>query len=184
MNVNQFVSLYHNRSGTLPNPGRWTKILLRADGASGVNTDAIGSVVRVAAGGITQVRQVIAGSSYGAGEDPRLHVGLGATTSVDRIEVLWPRRGSIASRTQVFEGPFASNSILTLNANAICRADLNADRSVDDADFVLFAGAYNLLLCSDPAQEADCPSDLDSDGLVTDKDFVIFAQAYQDLFCP
>ncbi|HEX8877127.1 MAG TPA: CRTAC1 family protein [Phycisphaerales bacterium] len=184
VNVNQFVSLYHNRSGTLPGAGNWTKILLRADPASGVNTNAIGAVVRVTAGGVTQIGQVISGSSYGAGEDPRVHIGLGATASVDRIEVLWPRRGSIASRTQVFQGPFDANAVLTLNANPLCLADLDANRVVDDADFVLFAASYNLLLCSDPGQPTDCPSDLDSDGLVTDKDFVLFAQAYQDLLCP
>ena len=49
---------------------------------------------------------------------------------------------------------------------------------------MLFAGAYDLLLCSDPEQAADCPADLDSDGLVTDKDFIRFAAAYNALLCP
>ena len=79
---------------------------------------------------------------------------------------------------------FAADSIIDLSPNAICLADLNADRAVDDADFVFFAAAYNLLLCSDPAQPADCPADLNSDGLVNDNDFVVFVQAYQDLLCP
>ena len=184
VNVGQFVSLYHNRSGTLPGAGHWSKILLRGTPDSGVNAAALGAVVRLTAGGITQVRQVIAGSSYGASEDPRTHFGLGPTTTVDRIEVLWPRRGSLASRTQIFEGPFNADTILTLTPNALCLADLTADRTVDDADFALFAAAYNLLLCTDPQQPADCPADLDSDGLVTDKDFVQFVQAHQDLFCP
>ena len=184
VNVGQFVSLYHNRSGTLPAAGHWSKVLLRGTPGSGVNAAALGAVVRITAGGITQVRQVIAGSSYGASEDPRAHVGLGSTTTVDRIEVIWPRRGSLASRTQVFEGPFAADSILSLTPNTLCLADLTSDRSVDDADFALFAASYNLLLCADPAQPADCPADLDSDGLVNDKDFVLFVQAYQDLFCP
>lgn len=185
VNVNQFVSLYHNRSGTLPGAGHWAKVRLRVnDNDSGVNRSAIGAVVRLTSSGVTQVRQNIAGSSYGATEDPRLHFGLGASTGIDRIEVLWPRRGSLASRTQVFTGPFTADSIIDLSPNALCLADLNADRVVDDADFVFFAAAYNLLLCSDPAQPADCPADFDSDGLVTDKDFVLFAQAYQDLLCP
>lgn len=184
VNVGQFVSLYHNRSGTLPGAGHWSKLLLRGTAASGVNTSALGAVVRVTAGGITQVRQIIAGSSYGASEDPRAHFGLGASTVVDRIEVLWPRRGSLASRTQVFEGPFPADSIITLNPNPICLADLNADREVDDTDFALFASAYNLLVCSDPGQPADCPADLDADGLVNDSDFVLFVQTYQDFFCP
>lgn len=185
VNVGQFVSLYHNRSGTLPGAGRWAKVRLRVnDNTSGVNRSGIGAVVRLTSDGVTQVRQNIAGSSYSATEDPRLHFGLGASANIDRIEVLWPRRGSVASRTQVFTGPFTADSIIDLSPNSLCLADLNTDRVVDDTDFVFFAAAYNLLLCSDPAQPADCPADLDFDGLVTDKDFVLFAQAYQDLICP
>ncbi len=65
-----------------------------------------------------------------------------------------------------------------------CPADLNGDQLVDDADFVVFASAYNLLDCADPGMPADCPSDLSGDGQVDDSDFVIFVTAYGDLLCP
>jgi hypothetical protein len=65
-----------------------------------------------------------------------------------------------------------------------CPADLNLDTFVDDADFVLFAHAYNLLLCSDPAMPATCPADLNRDTFVDDADFVLFALAYNELICP
>jgi hypothetical protein len=65
-----------------------------------------------------------------------------------------------------------------------CPADLNADTFVDDADFVLFASAYNVLLCSDPAMPANCPADLNNDDVVDDADFVLFAAAYNELLCP
>jgi hypothetical protein len=65
-----------------------------------------------------------------------------------------------------------------------CPADLNLDTFVDDADFVLFAPAYNLLLCSDPAMPATCPADLNADAMVDDADFVLFAAAYEVLLCP
>lgn len=65
-----------------------------------------------------------------------------------------------------------------------CPADLNADGFVDDTDFVLFAAAYDLLLCSDPAMPAGCPADLNGDTLVEDSDFVVFANAYNELICP
>ena len=55
---------------------------------------------------------------------------------------------------------------------------------VDDADFVVFAAAYNLLLCSDPAMASGCPADLNKDGVVDDADFVLFAAAYNELLCP
>jgi hypothetical protein len=65
-----------------------------------------------------------------------------------------------------------------------CPADLNADTVVDDADFVLFASAYNLLDCADPTMPAGCPADLNGDAFVDDADFVTFAAAYNELLCP
>lgn len=65
-----------------------------------------------------------------------------------------------------------------------CRADLNGDNAVDDADFVLFAAAYNILDCADPGMPAGCPADLNGDGFVDDADFVLFAAAYNELLCP
>ncbi|MFN9971646.1 MAG: hypothetical protein ACK58T_17330, partial [Phycisphaerae bacterium] len=62
--------------------------------------------------------------------------------------------------------------------------DLNADGFVDDDDFVLFAAAYSILDCADPAMPPGCPSDLDHDGFVDDSDFVLFAAAYESLLCP
>lgn len=65
-----------------------------------------------------------------------------------------------------------------------CPGDLNADGLVDDGDFVLFAAAYNILDCADPAMPAGCPSDLNHDAGVDDADFVRFANAYNVLICP
>ncbi|MGH7242688.1 MAG: hypothetical protein ACREJD_04660 [Phycisphaerales bacterium] len=65
-----------------------------------------------------------------------------------------------------------------------CTADFNADHVVDDDDFVIFAAAYNLLLCSDVAMPIGCPADLNLDGNVEDSDFVIFAAQYDQLLCP
>lgn len=65
-----------------------------------------------------------------------------------------------------------------------CAGDLNNDGMVDDSDFLLFVGAYNILDCADPAMPAGCPSDLNNDGLVDDADFVQFVLAYDQLVCP
>jgi glucose/arabinose dehydrogenase len=65
-----------------------------------------------------------------------------------------------------------------------CTEDLDNSSGVDDADFVLFAGAYSLLLCSDPSMPAGCPADFNRDGNVDDADFVLFADAYDTLLCP
>ncbi|MBY0111180.1 MAG: hypothetical protein K2Y21_00055 [Phycisphaerales bacterium] len=74
-----------------------------------------------------------------------------------------------------------------------CRCDLNADNQVDDADFVVFAAAYNDLICPPPPRPASnaftdrhagCPADFDGNSVVDDADFLIFAQAYNELVCP
>ena len=64
------------------------------------------------------------------------------------------------------------------------KADFNLDTYVDDSDFVVFAEAYNLLVCTDPGMGAGCPADLNADGFVDDGDFVLFSAAYDALVCP
>ncbi|MBL8876835.1 MAG: CotH kinase family protein [Phycisphaerae bacterium] len=65
-----------------------------------------------------------------------------------------------------------------------CPGDLNGDGPIDDADFVLFASAYNILDCADPSMPANCPADLNDDGFVDDADFVVFVAAYDEFICP
>ncbi|MGH7244874.1 MAG: hypothetical protein ACREJD_15785 [Phycisphaerales bacterium] len=65
-----------------------------------------------------------------------------------------------------------------------CDADLNFDKLVDDADFIIFVAAYNILDCADPTMPASCVSDVNNDQLVDDADFVLFLAAYNELVCP
>lgn len=78
---------------------------------------------------------------------------------------------------------FSRNVFFYFNTRGPCPADINEDGFVDDADFTLFAGAYNLLLCSDIAMPDRCPADLTNEGVVDDSDFTVFAQAYDQLLC-
>ncbi len=83
------------------------------------------------------------------------------------------------------EGSFTSCSgFYVLTPVQVCVGDLNNDTFVDDADFVIFATAYNILDCADPAMPAGCPADLNDDSFVDDADFVLFAGAYNELLCP
>ncbi|MBY0112945.1 MAG: hypothetical protein K2Y21_08995 [Phycisphaerales bacterium] len=77
-----------------------------------------------------------------------------------------------------------STTPASLTLQSCCPADLNGDQQVDDADFVVFAAAYNILDCTDPSMPVGCPADLNIDGFVDDADFVIFATAYNELLCP
>ncbi len=65
-----------------------------------------------------------------------------------------------------------------------CIGDLNGDGLVDDADFVLFSDAYNLLVCPTNPAFTCCPADFNNDGSVDDTDFVLFSDAYNALLCP
>lgn len=65
-----------------------------------------------------------------------------------------------------------------------CPCDLNGDKVVDDADFVEFVQAVNILDCLDPDMPARCPSDFNGDSVVDDEDFVLFVGPYNELTCP
>jgi enediyne biosynthesis protein E4 len=72
-------------------------VLVRLVGTTS-NRDAIGARVRVVAGGLTQIREVKAGSSYLGQHDLRVHVGVGRASRIDRLEIRWP-----AGQTEVVE---------------------------------------------------------------------------------
>lgn len=77
---------------------------------------------------------------------------------------------SIASRASVLYTP--------------CPSDLDMSWFVDDADFLLFAAAYALGDCADPAMPDGCSADLNYDGIVDAADFVLFLPAYDEGICP
>ena len=52
--------------------------------------DAVGATVYVTAAGIRQRGDVISGGSFASSNDPRVHFGLGANRSIDKLEVHWP----------------------------------------------------------------------------------------------
>ena len=67
-----------------------------------------------------------------------------------------------------------------LHGRINCPGDLNNDLSVEDADFVQFAEAYNELV----APAAYTAGDFNGDSVTDDADFVIFAESYNALLCP
>ncbi|MBX3380029.1 MAG: hypothetical protein KF805_08025 [Phycisphaeraceae bacterium] len=85
-----------------------------------------------------------------------------------------------------FEGQTYADFLETrlVCAESSCPGDLNGDGFVDDADFVIFVNAYNILDCFDPSMPPGCPADLNGDDFVDDADFVIFVMAYNELICP
>ena len=71
----------------------WTgapRITLRLVSPAPGNREAVGAVVRLTAGGRTQLREVRAGSSYLSCSAKDLYFGLGSAAKADAIEVRWP----------------------------------------------------------------------------------------------
>ena len=56
----------------------------------GKNPDALGAIVRVTAGGVTQRRVVRTGGSYLSQSELTLTFGLGTNAKADEIAIVWP----------------------------------------------------------------------------------------------
>jgi hypothetical protein len=54
------------------------------------NRDGCGATLKAEVGGTTLLRQVLCGSSLGAGSDTVVHFGLGTATRVSRLVIRWP----------------------------------------------------------------------------------------------
>jgi hypothetical protein len=64
-------------------------IRFRLEGSKS-NRDAVGSVVEIKAGGLTQRRMVCAARSYISQSDLSVHFGLGKAASIDSVTIRWP----------------------------------------------------------------------------------------------
>mgnify|MGYP005828358351 CR=1 FL=1 len=69
--------------------GHWLSVRLIGDPDQRCPRDATGSTVVVSAGGRRLRGEVASGRVQVSQSDPRVHVGLGAATAVDAVEVRW-----------------------------------------------------------------------------------------------
>jgi hypothetical protein len=92
-NANAAPYLYHN---TLPAGAHWIEFLLEGTTS---NRAAIGSQVRITAGGQTRLQFLSGGNSFAGQSSNRVHFGLGLAASVERVEVRWP-----SGQKEVFTG--------------------------------------------------------------------------------
>jgi hypothetical protein len=84
VNLGAKGTLIHNVSS---NAGHWLAIKLKGTKS---NRDGIGARVEVSAGDKRWTQERVADSGYLSQNEARLHFGLGAATSVDKIVVHWP----------------------------------------------------------------------------------------------
>ncbi|HEX8876370.1 MAG TPA: hypothetical protein VF777_06450 [Phycisphaerales bacterium] len=78
---------------------------------------------------------------------------------------------------EFFRGEVTSAGVASFQYT--CRADLNNDRVVDDADFTGLVVAMDAMICS----AAFCRPDLNDDSFIDDADFALFAAAYDRVLC-
>jgi hypothetical protein len=103
LNLNARPRLLRNDGG---NKNHW--LMVRAKGSRS-NRDAVGTRIRLTAGGKTQVREVRSGSGYLSQGDFRVHFGMGRNVRAEKIEVRWPD-----GRTEVLQN-VAADKILTVS---------------------------------------------------------------------
>ena len=89
MNMNEPPSLLRNEYINGPNRAANNWIELKLIGVKS-NRSAIGARVRLKTGGHLQAQDLSSQSSYYSRNDPRLHFGLGASKTVEQIEIRWP----------------------------------------------------------------------------------------------
>lgn len=81
------LMVYENKLGQDQN---WLQVQLAGAGAGKTNRSAIGALVKVTAGGVTQIQEIQGGhSSSTVQNDLLLTFGLGSTCVVDKVEVRW-----------------------------------------------------------------------------------------------
>ena len=119
------------------------------------NRDAIGARVEVTAGGMTQLQEIYAGSSFLSMDSQWLTFGLGAHSGTERIIVRWP-----SGLVEVFPNASAGETVTLVEGDGAdpCPADLDGNGTVGAADLAELLGNWGL--CE------GCPADLDGNGQV------------------
>lgn len=84
VNLGARGTLVHNVS---QNTGHWIALKLKGTKS---NRDGIGAKVEVIAGSKRWTAERVAGSGYLSQDDDRMHFGIGAATTVDKIVIHWP----------------------------------------------------------------------------------------------
>ena len=87
-NINAPAAIYRSRAREI-NGHHYLKVVLRGSGA---NTAGIGATVSIRHDGRMQMLEQMPTRGYQSSVDPRLHFGLGRSTRIDSLVVIWPDR--------------------------------------------------------------------------------------------
>ncbi len=125
------------------------------------NRDAVGARVEVTAGGMTQLQEIYAGSSFLSMDSQWLTFGLGANSGTEQISVRWP-----SGLVETFPNASAGETVLLVEGNGAdpCPADLDDNGSVGASDLLTLLASWG------PCK--DCSADFDGNGSVGASDLL------------
>ena len=133
------------------------------------NRDAVGARVHVEANGLSQVREVQAGTSFASMDSQSLRFGLGERSRIDVIRVHWP------SGLEEWFYPSEVDTVMQLmegQGSEPIAGDTNFDGEVAFADFLNLAADFG------NTNAAWGDGDFTGDRMVTFEDFLLLAQNF------
>lgn len=159
-----------------PQEGHWLEVLPRGTESNrdGIGTKVIAYTTDSAGAVVSRVRQASCGEGMLQQNSRWLHFGLGATATLDSLEVRWPM-----GLHETLYGVAANQRLMLVEGEAsapACPADIDGSGLIGVEDMLIVLGAYGCAV-------AGCPGDVDGDGLVGASDIVLFLAQYGE-FCP
>ncbi|MBL7873537.1 MAG: VCBS repeat-containing protein [Cyclobacteriaceae bacterium] len=132
-NINDLAFVYRNNSSKKES-NKYLRIELKGEG---LNTMAMGAKVEVWSNGNYQYSEKFLARGYLSSVDPILHFGIGKSTVVDSVKIIWP----LGTRKTVSKN-IAANQVLILHEK---EAVVNSPRHVKESNNKLFSVAPNLI---------------------------------------
>ncbi|MFT4679641.1 MAG: hypothetical protein ACI9RU_001156 [Litorivivens sp.] len=155
------------------------------------NSQALGAVVEVVAGGVTQTRRVGCGEGFSSQNSFIQYFGMGSNTQADSVIVTWPN-GLV---TTLLDVPANQQIYVLENAPGCmdmeaCNYDSTADS--EDSSLCTYPGCTDLNAATyEPEAGCDdgsclypansCPADLNYDGIVDVNDLLLFLGLFGDV---
>ena len=156
VNLNGRINLYENITSTTNN-----YIAFELD-ATVSNASAIGTLVELTDGGVTQMRQINGGASAHSQDDLIVHFGVGSDTNIDEVKISWPS-GIVTTLTNV-----GVNQLMTVTEEAVAPSSLFTEVSAAAGVAVLHdAGSLSDMGMGSGAAWFDYDGDGDQDLYMT-----------------
>ena len=109
--------LFHNDT---KNDNNWLKV--RLEGTKS-NRDGLGSKVKIRSGAFTDEKALVSGEGYFSSSAKEIYFGLGKTTSIDKLTVLWP-----SGHDDIFENIKANQTVYIIEGKQLYQDTLRSPK--------------------------------------------------------